>query len=41
MEVIDDMVPADQWPEVLAVSQLQGKSDQDLMPVLSKLHRNL
>ena len=29
------------WSEVLAVGQVEAKSDRELIPVLDKLHRNL
>ena len=41
VEVVDDTVPPTCWPEVLAAGSVVGKSDQELIPVLTKLHRNL
>ena len=41
VEVLDDDTPPSMWDEVMAVGRHTEKSDAELLPVLSKLHRNL
>ena len=40
-QVVDDDVCPSQWTQVDAVAQLAGKSDEELKPVIAKLHKNL
>ena len=41
MVVVDDTVPPEQWESVLAVASLSEKSDEELLPIIKKLHQNL
>ena len=41
VQVLEDAVHPDAWTEILAAAQSQAKSDQELMPVLIRLHKNL
>ena len=41
LEVVDDSVPTETWPEVCAIGQIPAKTDEDLMPVIQRLHKNL
>ncbi|CAK8994648.1 unnamed protein product, partial [Durusdinium trenchii] len=41
VEVLEDAVHPDAWTEILAAAQSQAKSDQELTPVLIRLHKNL
>ena len=41
MVVVDDTVPPEQWDSVLAVTSLSEKTDEELLPIIKKLHQNL
>eukprot|EP00435_Cladocopium_sp_Y103_P019702 s2149_g4.t1 len=43
LEIVEDQVSENAWQEVLAARQVlqESKSDEELMPILLKLHRNL
>eukprot|EP00435_Cladocopium_sp_Y103_P073746 s182_g45.t1 len=41
LTVIDDTVPPAAWEHVDAVARVEEKSDEELLPIISKLHRNL